>query len=162
ATEELIGKGKNQISMERVALERIATYAAEDADIAFRLYEKLKAQLDELPDLLKLHDEIETTLIDVLVEMETNGIAIDPKVLKEQSLAMGEKIEELRRQIFEQAKMEFNPDSPKQLADVLFNKLSLKVVKRTKTGPSTDIEVLERLAALHPVPKLILEYRSLV
>jgi DNA polymerase-1 len=162
ATNELIGKGKNQITMDHVLLDRIATYASEDADIAFRLYERLKPKLDESPLVRKLNDEVETPLIDVLVEMETNGIAIDPKILKEQSDALGEKIESLRRQIFESVGSEFNPDSPKQLADVLFNKLQLKVVKRTKTGPSTDIEVLEKLAAMHAVPKLILEYRSLV
>jgi DNA polymerase-1 len=162
ATDELIGKGRNQLSMDRVALDRVATYASEDADIAFRLYERLSQQLDENPTLRKLNDEIETPLIQVLADMETNGIAIDPKVLKEQGDAMGDKIETLKQQIFQAAEMEFNPDSPKQLADVLFKKLGLKVVKRTKTGPSTDIEVLERLANQHAVPKLILEYRSLV
>jgi DNA polymerase-1 len=163
ATEELIGKGKSQISMDRVTLERVATYASEDADIAMRLAERLEKQLDENPPLRKLNDEVETPLIEVLAEMETNGIAIDPAILKVQSDALGEKIEVLRKQIFEAAgNIEFNPDSPKQLADVLFNKLNLKVVKRTKTGPSTDVEVLERLSVTHPVPKLILEYRSLV
>jgi DNA polymerase-1 len=162
ATEELIGKGKNQISMDRVMLERIATYASEDADIALRLADKMRAKLDESPELRKLNDEVETPLIDVLAEMETNGISIDPKILKEQSDAMAQKIEQLRRQIFEAAGGEFNPDSPKQLGEVLFNKLGLKVVKKTKTGPSTDIEVLEKLAAEHAVPKLVLEYRSLV
>jgi DNA polymerase I len=162
ATDELIGKGKLQRSMEKIELERVATYASEDADIAFRLSELFGKKLDETPALRKLHDEVETPLIEVLVEMETNGIAIDPAVLKEQSQAMGLKIEELRDQIFKAAGTEFNPDSPKQLAEVLFDKLKLKIVKRTKTGPSTDIEVLERLADKHPVPKLILEYRSLV
>jgi DNA polymerase-1 len=163
ATEELIGKGKAQITMDRVALDRIATYAAEDADIALRLADLLGPKLAEAGCLKKLNDEVETPLIDVLVDMERNGIAIDPAVLKVQSEALGAKIEDLRKQIFQAAGgAEFNPDSPKQLADVLFNKLGLKVVKRTKTGPSTDIEVLERLAPVHPVPKLILEYRSLV
>lgn len=162
ATEELIGKGKGQISMDRVALERVATYASEDADIAMRLAERLGAQLNEHPALRKLNDEVETPLIDVLVEMETNGIAIDRNVLQEQSIALGQKIDQLRAQIFEAAGGEFNPDSPKQLGEVLFNKLRLKVVKRTKTGPSTDIEVLEKLASEHPVPRLVLEYRSLV
>ncbi len=162
ATVELIGKGKQQVGMDRVALDRVATYASEDADIAMRLAERLGKQLDEIPLLRKLNDEVETPLIDVLVEMETNGIAIDPKILKEQSDAMAEKIEELRRQVFQAAGVEFNPDSPKQLAEVMFIKLGLKVVKRTKTGPSTDIEVLDKLADDHAVPKLILEYRSLV
>src|SRR5205814_9118581 len=91
-----------------------------------------------------------------------NGIAIDPAILKEQSNVLGERIEELRRRIAAEAGVDFNPDSPKQLAEVLFNKLNLRSVKKTKTGQSTDVEVLEKLATEHPVPKLILEYRSLV
>ena len=162
ATIDLIGKGKQQITMDRVALERVACYASEDADIAWRLSEGLSKKLDEIPRLRELNDAVETPLIDVLVEMETNGIAIDPAVLKQQSDVLAERIEGLRKKIFEEAKTDFNPDSPKQLAEVLFNQLGLKVVKRTKTGPSTDIEVLEKLAASHAVPKLILEYRSLV
>jgi len=162
ATEELIGKGRNQLTMDRVDLERIACYAAEDADIALRLADLFEAKLEKLPELKKLAHEIEVPLVEVLVEMERNGIAIDPAVLKQQSEVLGERIEELRRQIVEQAGCDFNPDSPKQLADVLFTKLKLKIVKRTKTGNSTDAEVLERLAAEHPVPRLLLEYRGLV
>jgi DNA polymerase I len=162
ATDELIGKGRAQITMDRVELARIARYAAEDADIAFRLADRFDKQLDEIPALRKLNDDLETPLIDVLVEMETNGVAIDPGILKEQSLVLGERVEILRKQIHEQAGTEFNIDSPKQLADVLFNKLNLPIQKRTKTGPSTDVEVLDRLSLKHPVPKLILEYRSLV
>lgn len=162
-TVDLIGKGKQQLTMDRVNLDRIACYAAEDADIALRLCDLFEAKLAEMPTVRKLHDELETPLIETLIEMETNGVAVDPAVLKEQSAVLGERIEELRGKIAEAAGgIEFNPDSPKQLGDVLFNKLNLKVVKRTKTGPSTDIEVLEKLANDHPVPKLILEYRSLV
>ncbi len=161
-TSDLIGKGKHQISMDRVDLERVACYASEDADIAWRLSELLGAKLDALPDLRKLSDDLETPLVGVLAEMEFNGVAIDPSILKEQSLVIGERIEKLHGQILDAAGVEFNPDSPKQLGDVLFNKLGLRVVKRTKTGPSTDIEVLEKLAAEHAVPRLILEYRSLV
>ncbi len=162
ATDELIGKGRAQITMDRVELARIARYAAEDADIALRLADRFDKQLDEIPTLRKLNDDLETPLIDVLVEMEWNGVAIDPAILKEQSAVLGERVEKLRTQIYEQAGMEFNIDSPKQLQDVLFVKLNLPTQKRTKTGLSTDVEVLERLATKHPVPKLILEYRSLV
>jgi DNA polymerase-1 len=161
-TSDLIGKGAGQISMQKVELGKVAAYAAEDADIAWRLAEVLEAKLAQTPVLRKLCDEVETPLIDVLVEMEANGIAIDPAILKEQSQVLGERIEELRRKIFESACFEFNPDSPKQLADVLFNRLKLRVVKRTKTGLSTDVEVLEKLAAEHDCPRLILDYRSLV
>ncbi|HEX3358278.1 MAG TPA: DNA polymerase I [Tepidisphaeraceae bacterium] len=162
ATDELIGKGRAQITMDRVELARIARYAAEDADIAFRLADRFDKQLDEIPALRKLNDDLETPLIDVLVEMETNGVAIDQNMLKEQSVVLGDRVEILRAQIHEQVGFEFNIDSPKQLADVLFNKLNLPTQKRTKTGHSTDVEVLERLSLKHPVPKLILEYRSLV
>jgi len=162
ATDELIGRGKSQVSMDCVALDRVATYASEDADIAFRLAERFNKQLDAVPALRKLNDEVETPLIDVMVEMEQNGIAIDRSILKEQSGVLGVRIEELRKRILEAAGCDFNPDSPKQLGDVLFNKLGLKTVKKTKTGFSTDEEVLDRLAPEHPVPGLVLEYRGLV
>ncbi len=95
-TTDLIGKGKNQISMDRVPLERVAIYASEDADIAWRLAEYLQARLGELPELRKLCDDVETPLVDVLAEMEFNGVAIDPDILKEQSRVLGERIEALR------------------------------------------------------------------
>jgi DNA polymerase-1 len=163
ATVELIGKGKNQVTMDRVPLETITRYAAEDADIALRLADLMKQRLEAVPALQKLNDEVETPLIDVLAEMEHNGVAIDEKILKEQSEVLGLRADELRKRIIAEAGVgEFNPDSTKQLGDVLFNKLNLRVIKRGKTGPSTDVEVLEKLADEHVVPKLILEYRSLV
>jgi DNA polymerase-1 len=161
-TSDLIGKGKAQISMQKVDLQRVAIYAAEDADIALRLANLLGERLAQLPELKKLSDEIETPLINVLVEMESNGIAIDPSILKEQSKVLGERIEELRAKIYTSACFEFNLDSPKQLADVLFNRLKLPVGKKTKTGVSTDVQVLEKLADKHECPRLILDYRSLV
>jgi DNA polymerase-1 len=161
-TVDLIGTGKKQITMDQVELQKIACYASEDADIALRLCDLLGPKLDEYPELRKLADEIEIPLIDVLVEMEHNGVAVDPNVLKEQSAVLAGRIEELHGRVQREAGYEFNPDSPKQLADVLYNKLGLKVVKRNKTGPSTDVEVLEKLADKHPVPKLILEYRGMV
>jgi DNA polymerase-1 len=161
-TTELIGKGSRQLSMQKVDLDRIAAYASEDADVTLRLADLMEEKLAALPDLRKLCDDVETPLIDVLVEMEGNGIAVDPAILKEQSVVLGARIDELRKQIFESACFEFNPDSPKQLQDVLFNRLKLPVIKRTKTGASTDVEVLERLADKHSCPRLILDYRSLV
>ncbi|HEX8522858.1 MAG TPA: DNA polymerase I [Tepidisphaeraceae bacterium] len=162
ATTDLIGKGKKQITMDKIEMEKISCYAAEDADIALRLADLFEERLEEFPQLKKLAHEIEVPLIDVLVEMERNGIAVDENVLKEQSEVLGRRIEDLRQQILKEACCDFNPDSPKQLGDVLFNKLNLRVVKRTKTGPSTDAEVLDKLAAEHAVPRLILEYRGLV
>jgi DNA polymerase-1 len=161
-TSDLIGKGRGQISMQKVDLDKIAAYAAEDADVALRLAEVLESKLAQTPVLRKLCDEVETPLIEVLVEMEANGIAIDPAILKEQSRVLGERIEELRSKIFQCAGAEFNPDSPKQLADILFTRLKLPVIKRTKTGSSTDVEVLEKLSDKHDCPRLVLDYRSLM
>ena len=162
ATEELIGSGKKQTTMDCVALDRVAVYASEDADIALRLADLMRQKLHDLPAIEKLNDDLETPLIDVLAEMEFNGVAIDPGMLQEQSKVLGGRIDELRRRIIECAGGDFNPDSTKQLADVLFNRLRLRVIKRNKTGPSTDVEVLEKLALEHECPRLMLEYRSLV
>jgi DNA polymerase-1 len=162
ATAELIGKGKNQISMAKCALDKVATYASEDADIALRLSTKFGEELAKYPALEALNRDVEVPLIDVLVEMESNGIAIDPGILAEQSKVLGERAEELRKKILVEAGTDFNVDSPKQLADVLYQKLKLPIRKKTKTGPSTDVEALEYLADRHPVPSLVLEYRSLV
>ncbi|HZL35790.1 MAG TPA: DNA polymerase I [Tepidisphaeraceae bacterium] len=162
-TVDLIGKGKTQTTMDKVELEKIACYAAEDADITWRLSELVEKKLDALPALRKLSDELETPLIDVLAEMEFNGISIDAAVLKEQSEVLAVRIDELRGKIHTESGGEFNIDSPKQLADVLHGRLGLKIIKKTPTGaPSTDTEVLDKLADLHPVPKLVQEYREWV
>jgi len=161
-TVDLIGKGRNQLSMDRVELTRIACYAAEDADIALRLADYMTERLEKVPELKKLNDELETPLIDVLVEMEKNGIAVDPAILKEQSSVLAGRIEELRSKIFDVAGSEFNIDSPKQLEKILFDDLKLQSSKKTKTGRSTDVQVLEKLASKHELPRLILNYRSLV
>ena len=163
ATEELIGKGKSQTTMDKVDLAKVAAYASEDADVTLRLADLLDERLNGFPDLRKLADDMETPLIDVLAEMEFNGVAVDGAVLKEQSGVLGTRIDELRQKIADAAGgIVFNPDSPKQLADVLFTQLKLPPGKKTKTGYSTDVQVLERLAEKHPVPKLILDYRSLM
>ncbi|HET6247334.1 MAG TPA: DNA polymerase I [Tepidisphaeraceae bacterium] len=162
-TSALIGKGKTLTSMNTVDLTRIACYASEDADIALRLAKLIETRLDEVPALRKLNDEVETPLIDVLCEMEFNGIAVDPAVLKEQSDVLSSRIEELATRIHREAGGEFNIDSPKQLADVLHLRLGLKVIKKTPGGiPSTDTEVLDKLSDLHPVPKLVQQYREWV
>src|SRR5258705_7823084 len=117
--------------MDRVALETIARYAAEDADIALRLADHMRVRRDAVPALRKLNDEVETPLIDVLAEMEFNGVAIDPQILKEQSEVLGARAEALHGRILEEAGVgEVNPHSTKQLADVLFNRLHLPVLKR--------------------------------
>jgi DNA polymerase-1 len=162
ATVELLGKGKTARTMDCVELTAVSRYASEDADIAWRLYQFLDKRLSQLPTIKKLGDELETPLIEVLALMETNGIAVDPAILKEQSKVLGARIDELRERIYVEAGGEFNPDSPRQLADVLFNRLGLKAGKKTKTGFSTDVQVLEKLAFEHPVPRMILDYRSMM
>ncbi len=161
-TVALIGKGKNEQSMRDVPLAEICRYASEDADIAWRLYELLAPRLAAIPELAELNDTLEVPLLAVLTEMEHNGIAVDGTVLREQSEVLAVRIDDLRARIMKEAGEPFNPDSPKQLGDILFNRLKLRVIKKTKTGPSTDVEVLDKLALDHPVPKLVLEYRSLV
>jgi DNA polymerase I len=161
-TTDLIGKGRNQISMANCQLDKVAIYASEDADIALRLADRFGEQLKSYPALEKLNADVEVPLIDVLVDMESNGIAIDPAILKEQSDVLSERVDALRKKIHAEAGMEFNVDSPRQLADVLHNKLKLPIIKKTKTGPSTDVEALEKLSDRHTVPALVLEYRSLV
>src|SRR5690606_20612492 len=116
----------------------------------------------------KLADEVETPLIEVLADMEHRGIRVNPVVLDEQARQLNQRMVELRDQIHDAAGAIFNIDSPKQLAEVLFTKLKIPVTKRTKTGPSTDVEVLERLSDMEEltveqraVPKLMVEYRQL-
>ncbi len=161
---ELIGKGKNQKSMLEVPLPEVATYAAEDADITWRLYEMLAERLEEQPEAMqRLFTEVEMPLVRVLAAMEREGVELDAGLLGEYSQALTVRLDELRQNLFKAAGAEFNPDSPKQLGEVLFDKLGLPVVKRTKTGRSTDAEVLETLASEtdHPLPQLLLEYREL-
>jgi len=161
------GRGKTQKTMDQVPLELAAPYSAEDADISLRLCEVLRPKIDEA-EMASLLDDVETPLIDVLATMEDHGIKANPDVLDEQKAQLAVRIEALREQIHEAAGGAFNVDSPKQLAEVLFTNLGLPVVKRKKTGPSTDVEVLEKLADMEgidpvaqKVPVLMLEYRQL-
>lgn len=168
---DLIGKGKKQTTFDTVPLDMAVPYAAEDADVTLRLHEKLADELEQT-GLRKLFDDVEMPLVEVLAELEYNGIRIDPDELDRQRDKLSERIEALRDEISESSHHPFNPDSPRQLAAALFNKpdgdppgLGLKVLRRGKTGPSTDQEVLEKLAADPDVesriPELILEYRQL-
>ncbi len=156
----LIGTGKTQITMDRVPLEKIATYAAEDVDIPIRLYPEMQARLSAEGLEHVMHD-LELPLVQVLVRMECLGVRVDTKrlgVLREDFQA---RVDSLYEQIMEIAGEKFNPDSPKQLSSILFDKFKLRVVKKTKTGISTDAEVLEELAGEHPLPAKILEYRQM-
>jgi DNA polymerase-1 len=157
---ELIGSGKNQKRMDEVPLTQIADYAAEDAIVPLWLRPILEKKLAE-SELSELFGQVELPLIDVLVEMEYNGIKIDTARLAELSEEYGRRLETLETEIHSLAGRKFNIASPKQLQEILFGELKLPVLKKTpKTGPSTDAEVLEELAPLHPLPAKLVEYRQ--
>lgn len=159
-TASLIGSGKDQTTMDLLPVQQVADYACEDADVVLRLHEPMKERLAS-EQLLGVMDRLEIPLISVLSAMEFIGVTIDVNRLNELGLKFKAQIERLRDEIMEMAGEEFNPDSPKQLAHILFDKFQLRVVKKTKTGASTDAEVLEELASEHPLPAKIVEYRQL-
>ena len=159
--EELIGKGRNQTTIDKIDIERVSEYACEDADVTLRLRVALEPRLVKM-ELDKLLGEVEAPLIPVLVEMEKNGVTVDTDFLAKFSTELDEKINEIKSKIFDLSESEFNLDSPKQLSELLFGRLGLPSKKKTSTGmPSTSHEVLEELAAEHKIPALIVEYRSL-
>jgi DNA polymerase-1 len=157
---ELIGTGRGQISMAQAPLDKVFRYGCQDSDVTFRLSKILAGKLEE-KDLTALFEEIEMPLVPVLAGMEAAGVAIDKKLLSELSGEMEKELSSLTRQIHKEAGAEFNINSPKQLAEILFEKLKLPVVKRTKTGASTDVEVLTELAEIHSLPKALLKFREL-
>ena len=157
---ELIGHGKAQLTMDKVELHKIANYACEDADIAYRLAGVFRPLLEK-EGLSKLFEEVEVPLLTVLAEMEYTGVRIDTSLLKEMSYALEKRLESLEADIFRHAGERFNVDSPKQIAHILFEKLGLEPTRRTKTGPSTVAAVLESLAREHPLPALLVEHRQL-
>ena len=162
AYEDLCGKGAKQITFDQVDIERAAVYAAEDSDVTLRVHNVLHPQFADEPGLSRIYHEIEMPVRQVIWQIERNGILIDSAVLSRQSHDMGQKIMTLEAQAYELAGQPFNLASPKQLADILFEKLGLPVKKKTPTGgPSTDEEVLSELALDYPLPKLLLEHRSL-
>ncbi len=156
----LIGKGKNQLTFDMVDTAAACEYSAEDADITFQLYSYLKNRLDKEPLLKKLFEEVEMPLVNVLAAMESNGVSLDTKLLKNMSGELNETIKNLTDRIYELAGEVFNIDSPKQLAEILFDKLNLESIRIGKSGRSTDADVLEQLADQHPVIPLIIEYRA--
>jgi len=157
----LIGKGKNQLTFDMVDLAAAAEYAAEDADITFRLYQYLAGRLEKEPTLKKLFEQLEMPLVAVLAEMEYNGVTLDIGLLRNMSGELADKLSNLTDRIYELTGSVFNIGSPKQLAEVLFDKLGLESIKIGKTGRSTDVGVLEQLSDRHPAINLILEYRQL-
>jgi DNA polymerase-1 len=160
--EDIAGKGAKQIPFSQVAIEEAGPYAAEDADITLRLHEKLFPLLKKEKSLLGVFSDIEMPLLPVVSRMERNGAMIDAKVLGKQSRELAKRIDELEKEAFDLAGEEFNLGSPKQLQQIFFEKLELPVIKKTPKGqPSTAEPVLQELALDYPLPKVILEYRSL-
>jgi DNA polymerase-1 len=143
-------------------VESAAEYSAEDADITLRLHRELWPRLEAVPALAKLYLEIEQPLVPVLQRMERGGVLIDRAMLQQQSIELAARLQELGLEAQRAAGQDFNLESPKQLQQILFEKLQLPVLRKTPTGqPSTAEDVLEELAADYPLPKLILEYRAL-
>ncbi|OGW83726.1 MAG: DNA polymerase I [Omnitrophica bacterium RIFCSPLOWO2_01_FULL_45_10] len=158
--EDLIGKGKKRISMNEVDVQKVSNYCCEDSDVTLRLKNLFQKELS-MKDLDKLFHDVEIPLIEVLVSMEMNGVAIDKEYLERLSKEMGKKLHHLTAKIYDMAGGEFNVNSTKQLSAILFERLKLPVVRRTKTGRSTDEQVLRTLALVHPLPETLLEYREL-
>jgi len=155
------GKGAQRISFAQVDVARAAEYAAEDADVTLRVHQALRPQLAAEPELEILYRDLELPIAEVLFRIERNGVLIDAATLAQQSDELGRKIMALEAEAQQLAGQPFNLNSPKQLAEILFNQQGLPVVKKTPSGgPSTDEEVLEKLAEDYPLPKKILEHRS--
>ncbi len=160
--EDVAGKGAKQITFNQVALEQASEYAAEDADVTLQLHTVLHGELAKLPPLLALYEEIEQPLVPVLLEMEHRGALIDRELLRVQSGEIAKRLVELEADAHKSAGQPFNLDSPKQLQEILFTKLGLPAMRKTRTGqPSTAEDVLEELAEKYLLPRIILEYRGL-
>jgi DNA polymerase I len=158
-TEALLGRGKEQVTMASVSVDRVAEYCCEDADVTLRLVPLLHRELESL-ELLPLFRDVEMPLVGVLTRMERTGVRIDTAALDALGRGLQSRLDDLAHNIEESAGVPFNVNSPRQVAEVLFERLGLPKGKRTRDGFSTDTEVLERLALLHPLPKLLLDWRQ--
>lgn len=160
--EDIAGKGAKQVTFNQITLDKAGEYAAEDADVTLQLHHALSSKINADKHLASVLHEIELPLIPILAQMERIGVLVDKEQLGRLSKIFGERIEELQQQAYQLAGEEFNLGSPKQLQEILYQKLKIPVLKKTPTGvPSTSEEVLQELAANYPLPKIILEYRSL-
>jgi DNA polymerase-1 len=159
--EELIGKGSQHITMDQVPYKIASDYAAEDADVTLRLYHRLEYELKKI-SLDNLCNEIEFPLIEVLTDMEFNGVKVDEKILKDMNVELAGIEKKLEKEIYKSAGEEFNINSPKQLSEILFNKLKLSPTRKIKTGFSTDTSVLEELSEVHPIAVKLLDYRTVM
>jgi len=160
--EDIAGKGAKQITFNQIAMEQAAPYASEDADVTLRLHEALQVLLKDKGELLSVLNDIEVPLSSVLAKMEQNGVLIDSQLLSQQSQTLAARIMDLEKEVHELAGESFNLGSTKQLQHILFEKMSLPVVKKTPKGaPSTSEEVLQELALEYELPKKIMQYRGL-
>jgi DNA polymerase-1 len=157
---QVVGSGVKAITMDQASIDQVACYSCEDADLVFQLTQCLRPQLQQ-KNLEKLFYQVEMPLVEVLAQMERNGVRIDLDLLSVLSQELDHELERLSSEIYTLAGVEFNVNSPKQLGEILFEKLKLPVIRKTKTGYSTDVDVLEELAKGHPLPSKILEYRQL-
>ncbi|WP_394129171.1 DNA polymerase I [Shewanella maritima] len=160
--EEIAGKGAKQLTFNQITLDVAAPYAAEDADITLRLHQHLWPRLEKQPELAKVFTELELPLIQILSNIERTGVYIDTMLLSQQSQELAQKLDTLEQKAYEIAGEKFNLASPKQLQVLFFEKLGYPIIKKTPKGaPSTSEEVLVELALDYPLPKIILEHRSL-
>ncbi len=160
--EEIAGKGAKQLTFNQVGLEEAAEYAAEDADITLRLHQTLWPQLESIAGLKSVFDDIELPLLPVLSRIERNGTYVDADMLRKQSQFLAKRMMELQQQAYDIAGQEFNLGSPKQLGEILYEKLEIPVIKKTPKGaPSTAEGVLQELALDgHALPEVIMQYRG--
>lgn len=160
--EDIAGKGAKQITFNQIPIEDAAPYAAEDADITYKLHRHLWPMLEKEPDLQRLYEEIEMPLVSVLSDMERNGVFVDAKMLNQQSAEISKQLITLEEKAYDLAGQPFNIGSPKQIQEILFEKMGLPVLAKTPKGqPSTAESVLQELAEDYELPELILSYRSL-
>jgi len=160
--EDIAGKGAKQLTFNEIEIDKAATYAAEDADITFRLHETLWPRLEQTPSLVPVFRDIEMPLVPVLSRIERRGVLLDVEMLKQQSREFEKRLLELEQAAFKEAGEVFNLGSPKQLQAILFDKLGLPIISKTPKGqPSTAESVLQELAHDYALPELILEHRSL-
>jgi DNA polymerase-1 len=160
--ESVAGKGAKQVGFNQVTVEVAAEYAAEDADITLQLHEAMHPIIAADAKLLYIYQQIEMPVSEILFTIERNGVLIDANMLNSQSNEIGLKLIALENQAYELAGQPFNLASPKQLQEILFDKLGIKPTKKTPSGaPSTDEDVLQELALDYPLPKVLLEYRGL-
>ena len=160
--EQVCGKGASQICFDQVELARATEYAAEDADITLQLHHVMLPRVQQSKGMQFIYEKIEIPTSVVLQKIERNGVLVDPQLLSVQSHELGVRMLEIERSAYELAGQPFNLNSPKQIGEIFFDKLKLPVVKKTPSGsPSTDEEVLQKLAEDYPLPKVLLDYRSL-